>query len=533
MIAIIGTIYEEMIRGKEVGYLGYGGPVLNVIRMSKWLLNNIMMNISSVHLISCIGNMTSSSKLLDFLFKDPFSYIDLQINKLSPRIEYLMNKKDNEEIPEKKEDIPNNYQKLYNRDNPSHCHMNLDVNFVTTGILSKHRYIYMPLELLFESSGPKISLEISKMISWSHPKSAKALIVSLPEINVEQELVDLLPAINSVLIYADFVVGSSKAYHQFAFHCFGDDRMPLKEILKRIAEMPKASTYRPRTLICVDSFETIKNPKNNNNEISSNSNSYFGSSITTFHTHGIERRSTNGLNTASRGISNINNKSYTFADINDVQVYMQIGALELVAIPYDRLQLRKLWMEHEAVITSYKSNTIDNDYIDSDPFVNISISPYSMTGMAKLIGEQIHLFTAGFVTALSLSEYQMEERKRVIDPALNTSSINGSVNSSDNRSKSSRSNTSNHHSDTSRNFDQNSFFKSNLKGEEERNAHILATARGLMQCVQAGQFAALTALREWTRELNKILSNINCNSDIDFNREDGDAYDRRPCSYFQ
>ena len=41
-------------------------------------------------------------------------------------------------------------------------------------------------------------------------------------------------SINSVLIYADFVVGSSKAYHQFAFHCFGDDRMPLKEILKRL-----------------------------------------------------------------------------------------------------------------------------------------------------------------------------------------------------------------------------------------------------------------------------------------------------------
>ena len=69
--------------------------------------------------------------------------------------------------------------------------------------------------------------------------------------------------------------------------------------------------------------------------------------------------------------------------------------------------------------------------------------------------------------------------------------------------------------------------------EEGRDAHILATARGLMQCVQAGQFSTLTAVREWTRELNIILSNINSNSDVVFNRESGDAYDSRPCSYFQ
>ena len=603
MIAIIGTIYEEMIHGKE---LGLGGPVFNVIRMSKWLLNNIMMNISSVHVISCIGDKisssSSSSKLFELLLSDQFSYIDQQINKLSPRIEYLMknNNKINEEDNKdrdreemKEANYQNSYKKLYNRNNKTHCCMNLDANFITTGIVSKHRYIYIPLELLFESSGPKVSLEISKMVSWSHPKSAKALIVSLPEINTEQELIDLLPAINSVLIYADFVIGSSKSYHQFAFHCFGDDSMPLEGILKRMAQIPKASTYRPRTMLCIDSYVINNNNSNSNIEIS---NSNFESSDITSNINSIERRSTNGLNTALRGISNSNNIHYTNTDyMNDVKVYMQIGALELVTIPYDRMQLHKLWMEHESVITSYNCNNINNNNsTDSNPdlFINTfntsSSSSSSSIAMAKLVGEQVHSFTAGFITALSLSEYQMEERKRAIDPVTHMNdidsltgsiagsvngsvrgSINGSVNGSingsingsgrgssshsltgsmggsvsgkesvssrDSISKSSRSrrSQSSRHSTTTANINTNSNVNRNPMVEEGRDAHILATARGLMQCVQAGQFSTLTAVREWTRELNIILSNINSDSDVVFNRESGDAYDSRPCSYFQ
>ena len=252
-ICIIGTIYKTTStydNDKTNDNCEITGAVIRSYKMMTYLLNTeelkneLLINIRMISSISnellLLNSLNTCYDFLNYYNINEDSSILIDYDKLAPEINLLTN-----------EIIINSVKEI-------NSHISYAENFDE---YVYDRYIYIPLELLLEADGPAIFNIIGSSLSISNVNEGRALICNIPYLynefnNNEEFFVSLLPSINAALNYIDFFIADKNFYKKYALLSFGDDIMPLNTILKRIANLPKASKMRPRTVICIYDDDT-------------------------------------------------------------------------------------------------------------------------------------------------------------------------------------------------------------------------------------------------------------------------------------